>query len=104
MTIQINTDKHINGSQELSTYIENLVKTNLQRFDDKLTRVELHLSDENGGKSGADDKRCVLEGRLEGIPALAVTHDADTIHKAVDGATQKMKKAIEAKLGRLATH
>ncbi len=33
--------------------------------------MEVHRSDENGSKSGQNDKRCVTEARLEGRQPVA---------------------------------
>ena len=44
-------------------------RTRCERFSAHITRVEVHLGDENAGKRGSDDKRCMMEARLEGHPA-----------------------------------
>ena len=58
MQIQVNTDKNIPGKEGLARQIEGILSKNLGRFSAQLTRVEVHLSDENGAKSGRKDKRC----------------------------------------------
>jgi ribosome-associated translation inhibitor RaiA len=52
MTIQINSDNNIAGTEELSEYIQSTITGNLNRFDEQITRVEVHLNDENSHKSG----------------------------------------------------
>jgi ribosome-associated translation inhibitor RaiA len=73
----------------------------LSRFSDRITRVEVHLSDQNSDKSGQDDKRCMMEARIEGRQPTAVTHQAATLDDAVDGAADKLKRSIESTLERL---
>ncbi len=68
MQIQINTDENINGGQELSSQISAEIYARLERFSSHITRIEVHLSDEDGDKSGGSDKRCLIEARLEGRP------------------------------------
>jgi ribosome-associated translation inhibitor RaiA len=68
---------------------------------DRITRVEVHLSDQNGDKSGQDDKRCMLEARLEGRQPTVVTHHAASLDEAVDGAADKLKRFLESTLERL---
>ncbi len=65
--------------------------------------MEVHVSDVNGPKSGQDNKRCVMEARLEGRKPTAVTHQATTLEQAVDGAANKLKRSIESTLGREST-
>jgi ribosome-associated translation inhibitor RaiA len=105
MKIQINTDRNIAGREKLAAHFKAVVEDALSRFSDHITRVEVHLSDENSRqKSGHDDKRCVLEARLEGLQPIAVTHQAATLDQAVDGAAEKLKKSLESTLGRLHDH
>jgi ribosome-associated translation inhibitor RaiA len=101
MHIQINTDHNIKGHESLIAQIHSVVENTLSRFSDHITRVEVHLSDENGDKSGQNDKRCMLEARLEGHQPIAVIHEAATVDKAVDGAADKLARLIESTLGRL---
>lgn len=104
MQIQINTDHNIEGGEKLVAYVSGVVEGGLERFSDRITRVEIHLTDQNGAKSGEDDKRCVMEARIEGRQPIAVTHQAASLDQAVDGAAHKLTKLIESTLGRLHDH
>ncbi|MBC8087387.1 MAG: HPF/RaiA family ribosome-associated protein [Phycisphaerae bacterium] len=101
MQIQVNTDHNIPGHEALVTEVEASVLSSLQRFGKQITRVEVHLTDENGNKGGADDKRCVLEARLEGHQPLVVTHQAETLKQAYVGAAHKMKTALTTTVEKL---
>ena len=104
MKIQINTDDHIHGSEALTSSVTGTIESALGRFSDRLTRVEVHMSDENGGKGGAQDKRCMMEARLEGHRPVAVVNHAATMKQAVEGATHKLERLLESLLGRLHEH
>jgi len=113
MQIQINTDHNIEGHEALTTHVSSVVKSALSQFSEHITRVEVHLSDENGttkdhksGKkeNGNNDKRCMMEARLENYHPLAVTAHADTVHQAVDSAADKLARLVESTLGRLHDH
>jgi hypothetical protein len=69
MQIEISTDSNIEGREELATHVKGVVESALNRFSDRITRVEVHLSDVNSDKGGEDGIRCVMEARLEGAPA-----------------------------------
>ncbi len=101
MQILTNTDRNITGSAGLSAQAQAIVEGALARFSDQITRVEIHLSDENGARGGTEDKRCLMEARLEGRPPIAVTHQAATVEAALDGAAGKLERAIESTIGRL---
>jgi ribosome-associated translation inhibitor RaiA len=101
MQIQINTDHNIEGHETLAARVSGVIENALSRFSDHITRVEVHLSDENSDKKGGyEDMRCMIEVRLEGRQPIAVTHQATTIDEAVDGAADKSANLIESTLGR----
>ena len=101
MQIQINTDRNIGGHQGLAAHVSGRVETALSRFSDHITRVEVHLSDENSHRSSQGNKRCMMEARLEGRQPIAVTHHAATLDQAIGGASDKLARLIENTIGRL---
>lgn len=101
MKIQFNTDNNITGSEELRRPLEETISRSLDRFSDRITRLEVHLNDVNSHKGGDDDKRCMLEARLEGLQPVAVTNNAGTHEEAVRGAVNKLKAALDTVLGKL---
>lgn len=104
MKVQVNTDHNIKGREELDEYVESKVTDTLGHLAAHITRVEVHLSDENANHSGHHDKRCMMEARLEGHQPLAVSDDAETISQAIDGAAEKLKHSLDHTLGRLKQH
>jgi Holliday junction resolvasome RuvABC endonuclease subunit len=105
MKIEINTDKNIPGHEALAHSVETVLEQVLARFSDKITRIEVHLSDENSAaKSGMADKRCLLEVRLAGRQPESVSEQAQTVDQAVRGAAQKMVSSLESELGKLGKH
>ena len=100
MQIQINTDKNVDSTDGLVQYLETELESALSRFSDQITRVELHVSDESAGKSGGEDKRCMLEARPAGQQPVAVTHHAASVHDACSGAVHKIAALLETKYGR----
>lgn len=104
MKIQLNTDVHIDGNEALAAQVSAMVEQALDRFSEHITRVEVHLADENAGKNGQKDQRCMLEARLEGRQPVAVTEHAATLEQAVQGAAQKLARLLDSTFGRLHEH
>ena len=104
MTIQFNTDKTINGNEADSAPFIAMIEDELGRFSEHITRIEVHLSDENGKKDGLHNIRCLVEARLEGKQPIAVTAQADSEEQAVSGAIDKMKTSLETIQGRERNH
>ncbi len=100
MLIQVNTDNHIVGREELVAKVEASVAATLDRFADQITRVEVHLTDENAQKGG-NDKRCLMEARLAGMQPVAASHQAGSLIEAVDGAAEKLETMLGRTLDKL---
>jgi len=100
MLIQINTDHNITVHDAYNDKLTDLLIDELKRFSTHITRLELHLSDENGPKKGVKDKKCSLEARLAGRKPLGVSDLADTYDLAVKGAIDKMKKVLDTTLSK----
>jgi ribosome-associated translation inhibitor RaiA len=104
MHIQLNTDNNITGSEELTERYRSKLEGSLSRFGDRITRIEIYLSDMNSHKGGKDDIRCVLEARLNGLDPIAVSDQAESVDFAFNGASDKLKSAIESTIGKLRTY
>ncbi len=100
MQVHVNSN-HIEGSARLQEWVSGSVADRLERYEEFLSRVEVHISDENGGKNGADDKRCQIEARPKGHQPLSVTHKAESLEQAIEGAAEKMRHALEHLVGKL---
>jgi hypothetical protein len=101
MIIQINTDKNISGNEKLEIYLKSTIDQGLSRISERISRVEVHLSDENAGKTGHNDQRCMLEARLENKQPIAVTSHGNTVEQAVGDALEKLKSLIERQVSSL---
>jgi len=104
MIIQVNSDKHVDGNVNVVVEVQQKVQRALERYADRITRVEVHLNDENAHKNGQDDQRCLMEARLNGMPPIAVTHKAATLDQAVAGAADRLKNALTSLLGKIERH
>jgi ribosomal subunit interface protein len=101
MNIQVNTDHNIEGSADLNSYIESSLTDAFARYKVAITRIEVHLSDENAAKAGGNDKRCLLEARISHHQPIVVSHHADTIHQAIEMASDKLLRALDNMAGKL---
>jgi hypothetical protein len=96
MHVEVSTDSRITADIPATTAA---VETGLARFRERLTGVEVHLSDVNGPKGGRD-ARCALEARAAGRQPVAVTNEAHMPVDAVKGAIEKMKSLLTTTFGR----
>ncbi len=101
MQVLVNSDHHIVGGEDLTERVQGVVEGRLDRFEGRITRVEVHLNDLNGSKLGERDKRCMMEARIGGLKPIAVSHEAPTLTEAIHAAADKLERAIEHALGKL---
>lgn len=104
MQVLVRSDHHIEASLDFMTTIGKRVEEKIKRFEDHLTRVEVHLSDEHAHKGGTLDKRCLIEARSKGRDPLLVSHNAEHLEKAIEGAISKLGTALERDLSKIRTH
>ena len=101
MKVLLNTDNNIQGDESLAQHVESVVDGALGRFNGQVSRVEVHLSDVIGGKSGAADKHCTMEARIDGRAPLAATEEAETVRDAIAGAARKLQRVLDSSLGKM---
>lgn len=104
MQVQLNTDKNIENSEDLAVHVRNVVTKTLGHLTERITRVEVHLEDMNGAKSGLHDHSCTMEARPRGLDPVAATHKASNIHQAVDGAATRLEGLLRSRFGKLDEH
>ena len=97
MQVLVNSDHHT----DLTGRVQGVLEGRLQRFDGRITRVEVHISDLNSRKLAERDKRCTMEARLGGLRPIVVSHEASTLTEAIHVAADKLERAVGHALGRL---
>jgi len=104
MQIQVQAGSRVGGGAALVETVTGMVEEALGRFSNHVTRLEVHMSDENSAKGGKLDKRCVLEAHVEGRKPVAVADNADTMRDAVKGAIDKLVRMLDNTVGRMNEH
>ena len=104
MKIQVNTDHNTPGSESLTNFIDTVLQSELDHFSDHITRLEVHIADENASKSGENDKSCMIEARIEHRQPLAVTAHAKSYEEAISDASDKIKSSLDTVFGKLNNH
>jgi ribosomal subunit interface protein len=101
MKIQVNTDKNIEGTEMLETFVSEKIRSGLKHFVDKITRIEVHLSDQNADKGGIEDIQCKIEARVEDLQPVIVVSKSSSIEKALNDAVDKMKATLGTIVGKM---
>ena len=101
MIIQFNADHSLTATEKFRTKMTATINDKMHRFSQSIKRLDVHFADENGSKSGVDDKRCLLEAHIDGRPAVVAKNHAGTYELALEGAADKLNAAIHSILGKL---
>ena len=101
MQFQLNTDSTIQGDERLAEVAQTIVTGALGHLTGRLTRVEVHIVDVNAAKGGADDIRCAIEGRPEGMQPQTVTHSDANVEAALRGGAKKLRALLDSAFGKL---
>jgi len=101
MQIFLHSDPNTDGSHLMAEHLDIVVKAAMERFGQRVTRVEAHLSDVDSlAKSSGEDVHCTLEARLIGLEPVIVKDFAGSAHQAIEGALRKLKRAVGTVLAR----
>jgi ribosome-associated translation inhibitor RaiA len=101
MQIRVDVDEHIDGSEELMVRVEGVIEGSLDRYQDRIARVEVHLSQLSQPRAGTRDLSCRMEAHASGLQPIAASHEAMTLTEAIHGASAKLERAVHAALGRV---
>ena len=104
MQIQVNSNRSFETDEAFERWANTELNESFSRFKEEITRIEVHMSDENAERSGPTDKRCVMEARLANREPVAVNHQAASQDEAFRGASEKLKRLIEHTIGKMRDH
>jgi ribosome-associated translation inhibitor RaiA len=101
MQIQVNTDNAIHGDERLIEIVTETVSSELNHLSDRLTRVEVHLADQNAEKRGPENIRCTIEARPRGLDPMAAHDEAADITSALKGAAKKIRGRLTSEFEKI---
>lgn len=104
MQIQINTGRNIAGHERVESHYAGELEKSFHRFEERISRVEVHFSDENSAKSGVDDKKCVIEVRMAGANPIVGSSFGGSQEKAFWGAVDKVTKMLSSAFEKARDH
>lgn len=102
MHIQLNPARGVSISPALEEYINTQLGSVVRRFGERLTRIEVYLTDVNGPKGGLD-KQCKLEARPRGGDPLLARRELvhEDAYDAVSGAAKRLESVLSNHFGKL---
>jgi len=100
MQIEVFADNSLKTSEGFNQKIREVVESYFSGYESQVSRFIVHLHDENGPKVGIDDKRCLIEARVDNMPDVIATNYASDVMGAVEGACDKLSRGLESAIGK----
>jgi putative sigma-54 modulation protein len=98
MRIEIQARK-VSLPSRLRRQIEHRIRAALTRFDERIMRVSLWLSDVNGPKGGSD-KNCQVQIVMPGKPDVVIDETRDNLYSAINRALERAGQTVVRRLDR----
>jgi putative sigma-54 modulation protein len=98
MNIEIHA-RRVPLSRKLRKSTERRIRSALTRFDERITRVSLWLSDVNGPKGG-NDKNCQVQIVMSGKPDVVIEETRENLYLAINRAIERAGQTVVRKLDR----
>lgn len=86
-------------SRKVRNYFKSQVQIAMGRYDERITKVSLWLSDINGPKGGSD-KNCRMKITMAGKPDVVIVETRENLHLAINLAIARAGKAVMRKIDR----
>ncbi len=85
-------------SDALDEHVRAELESAIGRFAERITRVEVHLSDENSPqKEGPRDKRCLMEARPASMDPVVAQDESDDLYGSVRESARKLGRVLDRK-------
>ena len=102
MQVLVDADDHIDSSGEVVLRVEGLVEGSLERFRDRITRVDVYLSQLSRREAGGDrDMCCRMAAYAASVNPIEVVYAGLTLTEAIHAAAAELEQAVPAAIGRL---
>jgi ribosome-associated translation inhibitor RaiA len=101
MQVLLHAAKDTDGSSAMAEHLRTVVHHTLDRFGDRVTSVEAHLSSVSGTtRLLHNDVHCLITARLRGQESVVVNEQAHNAHRAIAGAMHKLKSAVDTAIAK----
>ena len=74
----------------------------IHNFGDRILKVTVHMSDDNGPKGGID-KHCHIHVDLKKLPTVVIEDSEENLYTAIDLATHRAERAVRKTLEKAQT-
>ena len=104
MKVLINISKQVDVAENAQQHWEEDIHQTLERFNKWITRIEVHVTDENSkAKGGSDDIRCLMEARPANHQPISIEVRAGSAGQAVREGIDTLERRLDTMLDKART-
>lgn len=74
----------------------------LHHYGDRILKVTVHMSDDNGPKGGVD-KHCHIHVDMKKLPTVVIEDSEESLYTAIDLATHRAERAVRKAIEKMQT-
>jgi len=74
----------------------------LHHFGDRILKITVHMSDDNGPKGG-DDKHCHIHVDMKKLPTVVIEDSEENLYTAIDKACHRAERAVRKAIEKVQT-
>ena len=89
-------------TEAIKTNTEKKLEPMLHHFGDRILKVVVHLSDDNGPKGGID-KHCHIHVEMKKLPTVVIEDSEENLYAAIDLATHRAERSVRKTLEKVQT-
>lgn len=91
----LHADHHAPNFHSMAEHLRIVAYDALQRYGERVTRVEAHLGDGQGPTRHKGGRiQCTVQAHVKGIDAVVTSDRGGSPHQAIEGALRKLRRAI----------
>lgn len=89
-------------TEAIESHTQEKLETMIHHYGDRILKVIVHMSDDNGPKGG-EDKHCHIHVEMKKLPTVVIEDSEDNLYTAIDKATHRAERAVRKSLEKVQT-
>jgi ribosomal subunit interface protein len=84
-------------TEAIDNHTKQKLEPMLHHYGDRILKVIVHMSDDNGPKGG-EDKHCHIHVEMKKLPTVVIEDSEENLYTAIDNATHRAERAVRKML------
>ncbi len=89
-------------TKAIETYTQEKLQAMIHHYGDRILKVTVHLSDDNGPKGGID-KHCHIHVDMKKLPTVVIEDSDENLYAAIDLGCHRAERAVRKMLEKVQT-